>query len=292
MVPNSSLIPWRVIRRIGFGAVFFSALFLMSCGSSEEAVMEEEGFDEEPLAEQAEPAKQEEAGDQQALTSFIGAAPKKEEPKKEQPPVQEPVVQQTVPPPTNLEGLKTENTGLKQQIVKLEQDTRNLSARLSDAEMKYMAEKERANKAEEAARVAAQSAAISARTSSEPVGSDLSAAYKDGLASFKSKAYDAAIMKFEGVLNAGAGAKLADNCHYWIGESNYGKKNYSEAVRHFEMVLQDEKSEKLADAHFMLGQCYERMGEKAKAKEHYEMVARDFPMSGNVSRAKQRSARL
>lgn len=291
MVPNSSLVPWRVIRRIGAGAVFFSALFLMSCGSSEEAMMEEEGFEEEPLAAQTEPA-QEEAADQQALTSFIGAAPKKEEPKQEEPPVQEPVVQQTAPPPTDLEGLKTENTGLKQQIVKLEQDTRNLSARLSDAEMKYMAEKERANKAEEAARVAAQSAAISARTSTEPVGSDLSAAYKDGLSSFKSKAYDAAIMKFEGVLNAGAGPKLADNCHYWIGESNYGKRNFAEAVRHFEMVLQDEKSEKLADAHFMLGQCYERLGEKAKAKEHYEMVAKDFPMSGNVTRAKQRSSRL
>lgn len=291
MVPNSSLVPWRVIRRIGLSAFLFSALSLMSCGSSEEAMMEEEGFDEEPLAEQAEPA-QEEAADQQALTSFIGAAPKKEEPKTEEPPVQEPVVQQTVPSPTDLEGLKTENTGLKQQIVKLEQDTRNLGARLSDAEMKYMAEKERANKAEEAAKVAAQSAAISARTPMEPFDSDLNAAYKEGLASFKSKAYDAAIMKFEGILNAGAGAKLADNCHYWIGESNYGKRNYAEAVKHFEVVLQDEKSEKLADAHFMLGQCYEHLGEKTKAKEHYEMVARDFPMSGNVSRAKQRSARL
>lgn len=289
MVPNSSLVPWMMIRRIGFSALVFSALSLMSCGSSEEAMTDEEGFDEEPSAEQVEPA-QEEAADDQALTSFIGAAPKKEEPKQEEPKVQEPV--ETAPPPTNLEGLKTENTSLKQQVVKLEQDSRSLSARLSDAEMKYMAEKERANKAEEAARVAAQSAAISARTSPVPFDSDLSAAYKDGLASFKSKAYDAAIMRFEGVLNAGAGAKLADNCHYWIGESNYGKKNYAEAVKHFEMVLQDEKSEKLADAHFMLGQSYERLGEKAKAREHYDAVARDFPMSGNVSRAKQRATRL
>ncbi|MEX2190506.1 MAG: tetratricopeptide repeat protein [Bacteroidota bacterium] len=254
-------------------------------------MMEEEGFDEEPLAEQTEPAV-EEAADQQALTSFIGTAPKKEEPKKEEPPVQEPVVRETAPPPTNLEGLKTENTGLKQQIVKLEQDSRNLSARLSDAEMKYMSEKERANKAEEAARVAAQSAAISARTSSEPVSSSMAEAYKDALATFRSKAYDAAIMKFESILNSDVSAKLADNCHYWIGESNYGKKNYAGAMRHFEMVLQDDKSEKLADAHFMLAQCYEHLGEKIKAKEHYESVARDFPMSGNVTRAKQRSARL
>lgn len=289
MVPNSSLVPWMTIRRIGVGALLFSALSLMGCGSSEEAMTEEEGFDEEPLAEQAEPA-QEEAADQQALTSFIGAAPKKEEPKQEEPKVQEPV--ETTPPPTDLEGLKTENTSLKQQVVKLEQDSRSLSARLSDAEMKYMAEKERANKAEEAARVAAQSAAISARTSSEPVSGDMMTAYKDALSTFNTKAYDAAIMKFEGVLNSNPGARLIDNCHYWLGESNYGKKNYAEAVKHFEMVLQDDKSEKLADAHFMLGQSYERLGEKAKAREHYETVARDFPMSGNVSRAKHRATRL
>ncbi|MEX2117931.1 MAG: tetratricopeptide repeat protein [Bacteroidota bacterium] len=292
MVPNSSLVPWRVIRRIGFSAMLFSALSLMSCGSSQEAATEEEAFDEEPLAEQAAPA-QEEAGDQQALTSFIGAAPKKEEPKKEEPlPVQEPFVQKTTPPPGDLEGLRTQNTSLQQQIVKLEQDTRSLSARLSDAETKYMAEKDRANKAEEAAKVAAQSAAISARTSFEPMSNDLMTAYKDALVAFNSKAYDAAIMKFEGVLKSGVGTGLADNCHYWIGESNYGKKNYAGAVRHFETVLQDDKSEKLADANFMLGQCYEHLGQKDKAKEHYEIVARDFPMSGNVSRAKQRAARL
>ncbi len=291
MVPNSSLVPWRVIRRIGFSAMLFSAFSLMSCGSSEEAMMDEEGFDEEPLTEQTEPAEEGDA-DQQALTSFIGAAPKKEEPKKKEPPVEEPVVRPTTPPPSNVEGLRTENTSLKQQIVKLEQDTRSLSARLSDAEMKYMAEKDRANKAEEAAKVAAQSAAISARTSTEPVSVDLMTAYRAALATFKTKAYDAAIVKFQGVLNSGAGPKLADNCHYWLGESNYGKKSYADAVKHFERVLQDDKSEKLADAHFMLAQCHERLGNKVKAKEHYEIVARDFPMSGNVTRAKQRSARL
>jgi tol-pal system protein YbgF len=290
MVPNSSLVPWMMIRRIGFSAMLFSALSLMSCGSSEETAMEEESFDEEPLAEQTEPAK-EETADDQALTSFIGAAPKKEEPKTEVPPVQEPV-KEMAPPPTDLDGLKTENTSLKQQVVKLEQDTRNLSARLSDAEVKYMAEKERANKAEEAARVAAQSAAISARTSTEPVSGDMMTAYKDALSTFKTKAYDAAIMKFESILNSSPGARLVDNCHYWLGESNYGKKNYAEAVKHFEMVLQDDKSEKLADAHFMLGQSYERLGQKDKAKEHYEIVSRDFPMSGNVTRAKHRSTRL
>ncbi|HEX9615479.1 MAG TPA: tetratricopeptide repeat protein, partial [Bacteroidota bacterium] len=191
-------------------------------------------------------------------------------------------------PPTDIEELRMENTSLKQQIVKLEQDVRSLSARLSDAEAKYMAEKDRADRAEEAARVAAQSAAISARGSSD----EAMTAYEAALQTFNSKAYDDAVSRFQALLDSGVGGELADNCHYWIGESNYGKKNYQEAIKHFEMVFEFDKSEKLADAHFMLAQCLERTGNKQRAKTEYETVVNDFPMSGNVGRARERSARL
>lgn len=287
------------VRRFATCLVLASTMLLMSCGSSEEAMMEDEGFEEEPLAEAAaaEPAKEEDAN-QQALTSFIGIAPKKQEPveqKTEPPPVQaEPVAKPAATPPTGAEDLRMENTSLKQQIVKLEQDTRSLGARLSDAEAKYMAEKQRADRAEEAARVAAQSAAISARGGelSTPVSSEAESAYDDALQTFQMKAYDEAAMKFQNLLNSGVGTSLEDNCHYWIGESKYGSKNYAEAVKHFEAVLKYEDSEKLADAHFMLAQCYERMGNKARAKQEYETVVKEFPMSANASRAKDRSLRL
>lgn len=278
------------VRRFATCLVLASAMLLMSCGSSEEAMMDDEGFEEEPVAQGAEPAA-DQSGDQQALTSFIGAAPKKEEPVQEQP-VEPPPPVQTEPVATTPTNLQMENTSLKQQIVKLEQDTRNLGARLSDAEAKYMAEKQRADKAEEAARVAAQSAAISARSASTPVSREAESAYDEALQTFQMKAYDEAAMKFQNLLTAGVGSSLEDNCHYWIGESKYGSKNYAEAVSHFEMVLKYEDSEKLADAHFMLAQCYERMGDKVKAKQEYEAVARDFPMSANATRAKNRSLRL
>ncbi|GJQ21386.1 MAG: hypothetical protein HBSIN02_17410 [Bacteroidia bacterium] len=293
MVLNSSDV-WAGLRRIGYGALLASALLIMSCGSSEEAMMEEEGFEDEGVLTEK-PTAQDADSDQQALTSFIGAAPKKEEKKEEAPPVDQPPVQQTpvTPPATTMEELKMENTSLKQQIVKLEQDVRSLSARLSDSEAKYMAEKQRADKAEEAARVAAQSAMISARSGSETVvGSEAESAYEVALQAFRTKAYDDAVARFQNLLNSGVGPKLEDNCHYWIGESQYGKKSYAEAAKHFQMVLQYEDSEKLADAHFMLAQCYERMGDKAKAKQEYETVAKDFPMSANASRARERSGRM
>jgi tol-pal system protein YbgF len=299
MVLNSLDI-WVGLRRMACGVIVASTVLLMGCGSSEETTMEDEGFEEEPVAETAEKPAKEDA-EQQALTSFIGAAPKKEQPveKKEGPPPtkpEEPVKQPVTPSMGTAEELRMENTSLKQQLVKLEQDTRSLGARLSDAEAKYMAEKQRAERAEEAARVAAQSAAISARggtgTPSEPISTEANRAYDDALQSFRMKAYDDAAMRFQSLLDAGVSRQLADNCHYWIGESHYGKKSYAEAVKHFQTVLQYDDSEKLADAHFMLAQCYERMGDKAKAKQEYEIVAKDFPMSANASRAKDRSARM
>src|SRR3990172_1872188 len=303
MVLNSFTGWNHLVRNLLLGSMVFGALMIAGCGSSEEVASEEEGFSDEPLAaDQTQPEeKKKEAADQQALTSFIGAAPKKEEPKQE--PVVQPSVQQEAPPPapvtTPAEDVKTENTSLKQKVVKLEQDVRTLNARISDTESKYMAEKERADKAEEAAKIAAQSAVISARggliEAEEPVTPTSEAsmgAYDRALSQFKGRKYDDAIGTLEGLLGSGVSKNLEDNCHYWIGESNFGKKNYQEAMKHFEMVFGYAKSEKLADANFMIGQCYERTGDKAKAKESYEKVVKDFPMSSLVQRAKGRMARL
>ena len=279
-----------VLRSLIFGSMLAGALMLGSCGSSEEtAAAEDEGFEDTTAAAQpAEPA-QEESSDQQALTSFIGAAPKKEAPKEEKPAEQPMAQTEPAASTTPAEDLRTENTSLKQQIVKLEQDNRTLNARISDAG---------ADKAEEAAKVAAQSAAISARgaqvtMASEPVASDEAiAAYQDALQTFHSKAYDATISKLQAIIDGNPPNDLADNCQYWMGEANFGKKNYEEAIKHFQLVFQYQRSEKLADAHFMMAQCYERLGRKTTAKEEYEKVVKDFPTSRLVQKAKDRWARL
>jgi TolA-binding protein len=298
-----------VLRSLLFGSMLAGALMLGACGSSEQtAASDDEGFEDTTMAEQPqeqaaqEQPKQEEAkdesSDQQALTSFIGAAPKKEAQEVKQPEPQ-PVQVEPAPPinqPNPLDDLRTENTGLKQQIVKLEQDNRSLNARISDAEAKYMAEKDRADKAEEAAKVAAQSAAISARGAEvtmapAPTG-DAMAAYEDALKTFQGKSYDDTISKLQAMVDGGVPDDLADNCQYWLGEANFGKKNYEEAIKHFEQVLQFKKSEKMADAHYMIAQSYDRLGNKAKAKEEYETVVKDFPTSRLVAKAKDRWARL
>ncbi|MBM4169964.1 MAG: tetratricopeptide repeat protein [Ignavibacteria bacterium] len=256
---------WRII---GLAALF--ALLLVGCAASEET---------------AEGEKQ--SADQQALTNLVGGA--------------RPEVRQPSPEPTPgatealLEDLRTENTGLKQKLMKMEQDMRGLTVRINETEARLLAEKERAEKAETTARSLAQP--TSQARSAQPAGTGALteaslAAYQDALTSFNNKQYDDAIARFQALLNSGVSVELADNCTYWIGESYFGKRNFREALPYFEKVLEFEGSPKLADAHYMIGQSHERLGDKAKAKASYEKVIKDFPVSGNVKRAKDRLAKL
>ncbi len=290
-----------VLRYAGFLLMLVGTLTFGGCGASEEAT-EEEGLAEDQSGERLgeEPAKEEDAS-QQALTSFIGAAPKKDEAAKKEEPA---------PPPVNpaveyqrqIDDLRAENTSLKQKIVKLEQDNRSLTARLSDTEAKLMAEKDRADKAMETARTVttrggqvteASPATPAPGTSTaitKPVAS--ASAYDDALKMFKTKNYDGMINSLQSLIDGGVSDDLKDNCQYWKGEAYFAKRNYSEAMKSFQKVFDFKKSEKRGDAQFMIAQSYDRMGNKAKAKEAYEKVVKDYPTSGKVQRAKERWAKL
>lgn len=191
---------------------------------------------------------------------------------------EEAVKPETPPPPPpgptaeqkKIDSLEADNINLKQKIVKLEQDKGTLNARITDVEAKLKAELEK-----EAA-----------------VPKPPPATYEGAVKAFGEKKYDDAIQMFEVLLNGGIAEDQADNCHYWIGESFFGKKQYKDAMKHFEMVFQYKGSEKKADAQYMLARCYEATGDKAKAKEAYEKVTKDYPTSDKVKKAKERWGKL
>lgn len=195
-----------------------------------------------------------------------------------------------------MDSMRTENTGVRQRMIKLEQDNKNFEARLSESEMKVMTERDRADKAEAALRSAPAPKpvqAVSETPKETPKSSaEASGGYQEALELVKARKFDEAISKFESLLTGGIGNDLADNCHYWMGEANYAKKQYQEAIKHFEMVMNYQKSEKPGDAHYMMGQCYERLGDKAKAKAEYETLVKDFPTNAKVQTAKERAAKL
>ena len=190
----------------------------------------------------------------------------------------EEAVKPEVPPPPpgptaeqkKIDSLEADNINLKQKIVKLEQDNGSLNARIADVEAKAKAELEKA----------------------AAVPKPPAATYEGAIKAFGEKKYDDAIKMFETLLTGGIAEDQADNCHYWIGESFFGKKEYKDAMKHFEMVFQYKGSEKKADAQYMLARCYEATGDKAKAKEAYEKVTKDYPTSDKIKKAKERWGKL
>ncbi len=280
------------LKHSWFICAVFVLFLLIGCGGGEEATMEEPQLQEaQPLGAAPEEKPKEEKPMDQALTSFVGTEEKPVEAPK---PAVSP--SQLAQYEKQIEDLRTENTGLKQKIVKLEQENRGANARMNEVEAKYASERLRADKAEELARNAAMAAPKIEQPKPEPVEVKpvpvSMSTYEDALKSFNSRKYDDATKGFKAIVDAGGKDDLTIRAKYWLGESYFAKKKYKEAMPLFQDALKNKNSEKKADAQFMIAQTYERLGNKAKAKEAYEKVVKNYPMSNNVKRSKERWAKL
>lgn len=284
---------WLVILVVAFGVT------LVGCGGAEEAT-EGEATEGEPLV-QEQPQEQPKNADDQALTSFIGnQAPAKTE-QAEQKPAESPSTGQLARYEKQIEDLRSDNTSLKQKILKLEQDNRSLNAMMSESESRISSAHSKADSLERvlltqpaaAGQPAAQVQEPAAMQEAAPVMEEVAiTSYEDALRAFNAKKYDDAIAGLNGMLEKGVSKDMEDNCKYWIGEANFAKKRYKDAIKDFEDVLTYKKSEKQGDAQYMIAQSYERLGDKAKAKEGYEKVVKEYPLSKVVKKAKERWARL
>ncbi len=276
-----------ILRNVALAiCVVLALLAVNGCGGSEEATQGDE-TGQNPDTTEAKPYDQ-------ALTNFVGGAEQDTAQKTESQPVQTTTTTATEDPQKQMDALKTDNTDLRQKNLKLEDDNQKLTSRLNDAEARYASEKQRGDSLDAALRnsMAAQPMTESKRTESMVSTEIPMAEYETALGAFKSRKYSDAAAEFQKMLDENVPTQIADNCHYWIGESKFAVKKYSEAIREFNEVLKFRKSEKKGDAQFMIGQCYERMGNKAKAKEAFEKVVKDYPMNAHVKKAKERWARL
>jgi Uncharacterized protein conserved in bacteria len=270
--------------------VLFTFL-LIGCGESEEATKEEsqaQGVKPAATGEQQKP-KEENQSDQ-ALTSFIGP---NTEPAEAPPPAPAVSPTQLAQYEKQIEDLRTENTSLKQNIVKLEQENRSINARMTEVDAKYAAEKHHADSAEVLSNLASKGVEARPKLALDeektlPVSQST---YDNAIKAFKARRYDSAAKGFEAI-GRGTNDDLAKRATYWLGETYFAQKKYNEALPLFQETLKFKNSEKKADAQFMIARSYENLGSKAKAKAAYEKVVKNYPMSKNVKVAKARWAKL
>ncbi|MBN1396470.1 MAG: tetratricopeptide repeat protein [Bacteroidetes bacterium] len=182
-----------------------------------------------------------------------------------------------------LEELRTENTSLKQSIVKLEQENRNITARLTELNAKSSFDKSSA----EAGMQQAETAVV--QDENFPPSQST---YDYAMDQFRARQYASAAKGFKAIVDGGGEDELVGRAKYWLGEAYFAQKDYNGALAMFLDVLKMKGSEKKADAQYMAARSYENLGERAEAKAAYEKVVKNYPMSKNVKSAKARWAKL
>ncbi|MBI5471903.1 MAG: tetratricopeptide repeat protein [Ignavibacteriae bacterium] len=179
-----------------------------------------------------------------------------------------------------IDSLTNENRRMRQQIEALQTENANLNTRLSELQATPVDPALAAPKPEPKGSTPASRTTIS------------TPGYESALAKFRARDFKSAIEQFNGLLSSGVAENLADNCQYWIGESYFGQKKYTEAIQAFETVTGMAGSDKADDAQLMIGNSYAALGKKAEAKEALQKLMTTYPGSPLVKHAKAKLSSL
>ena len=115
------------------------------------------------------------------------------------------------------------------------------------------------------------------------------AAYRD----YQRGNWDLALAGFRDFLQRYPDSDLAPNAEYWIGESLYSQKKYSEAIDQFNRVVDKyPKSDKAPGALLKKGYGYLAMNDRPRAIVQFQYVVHEYPNSRESALAKERLKQL
>jgi len=70
----------------------------------------------------------------------------------------------------------------------------------------------------------------------------------------------------------------ADNAMYWRAEIDYTRRDYAAALRRFSGLIERfPRGSKVPDALLRIGLCYERMGQRSRARRVFSRLRQQFP---------------
>ena len=114
------------------------------------------------------------------------------------------------------------------------------------------------------------------------------ALYDNGMKSFNSRQYQAALRSFSDFTKTYPKNKLVSNAWFWQGECQYQLKNYAEAALAYENVISGYPNSVKAPASYLKqGMSFLQLNKKAAAKQRLNELVRKFPKAPEATRAKQ-----
>jgi len=109
--------------------------------------------------------------------------------------------------------------------------------------------------------------------------------YRQALDQYFGRNYDASLKAFTDLQTRYPQGAYADNAEYWIGESRFGKGDFTGAAASFRKVFTYAGTEKADDAQLKLGYCYLRLNDRKRAGEEFRKLVSSYPSSEYVDRA-------
>lgn len=136
-------------------------------------------------------------------------------------------------------------------------------------------------------------AAAPQQTQRALVGAEIAENYRQAIMLVGRNRHLEARRAFQGVYDADPSGDLADNALFWIGETYYNAKDYTNAVRFYQRVVNDYPTQnKAPDALFKIAMAQERTGDLALARRTLQQVIERFPYSSPASSAKAELERI
>ncbi len=125
------------------------------------------------------------------------------------------------------------------------------------------------------------------------IGADLAENYRQAIMLVGRNRHTDARRAFQGVYDADPNGDLADNALFWIGETYFAARDYTNAVRHYMRVVNDYSTQnKAPDALFKTAVAQERTGDLALARRTLQQVIERYPYSSSASSAKAELERI
>ena len=112
-----------------------------------------------------------------------------------------------------------------------------------------------------------------------PAGLSADQLYSDGLRDKSSGKLDIATQEFQDYLKWFDKTDYAPNARYHLGDIQFSQKNYDDALKSFEAVLEKypESSNKHADAMYMKGRTLTQLGDKSEAADEFRAFLKKYP---------------
>jgi tol-pal system protein YbgF len=125
------------------------------------------------------------------------------------------------------------------------------------------------------------------------IGAKIAEDYRQAIMLFGRNRHADARRGFEAVFEADPNGDLADNALFWIGETYFAAKDYTNAMRFYSRVVNDYSTQnKAPDALFKTAIAQERTGDLALARRTLQQVIERYPYSSAASTAKAELERI